>query len=157
MLPLIWLNLITQWQTPAYHLCLNKRKLLHYVCFGFYVLFENFPLIWKCYHYRWMAVIFFPMLGIHDHWIVRILQRGTPIVISGIHLLLPYPRTRDIHICYWAFISGAVTILFYDLHVGLSRLGFEHPIFRMRGDRSSQIRHRSGATSCINFLISRCY
>ena len=96
--------------------------MLHYVCFGFYVLFENFSLIWKCYHYRWRAVIFFPMLGNHDHWIVSILQRGTHIVIPGIHLLLPYPRTRDTHICCRAFISGAVTTLFYDLHWSVSEI-----------------------------------
>ena len=30
--------------------------------------------------------------------------------------------------------------VFYDL--GLSRLGFEHPIFRMRGKRSNRLRHR---------------
>ena len=41
-----------------------------------------------------------------------------------------------------AFGSGAVTTSFYDL--GLSRLGFEYPIFRFRGERSSPLRHRRG-------------
>ena len=36
--------------------------------------------------------------------------------------------------------SGAVTTCFYD--VGLSRLGFENPTFRLRGQRSSSLRHR---------------
>ena len=39
---------------------------------------------------------------------------------------------------YWrASSSGTVSNCFYDL--GLSRLGFEHPTFRMRGERSNQL------------------
>ena len=40
------------------------------------------------------------------------------------------------------FSSGAVTICFYDL--GLLRLKFEHPTFRLRGERSNPLRHRRG-------------
>ena len=40
---------------------------------------------------------------------------------------------------YRAFSSGAVTTCFYDL--GLSRRGFEHPTFRLRGQRSNPLRH----------------
>ena len=39
-----------------------------------------------------------------------------------------------------AFGSAAVTTCFNDL--GLSRLGFEHPTFRLRGKRSNLLRHR---------------
>ena len=39
-----------------------------------------------------------------------------------------------------AFGSEAVTTCTYDL--GLSRLGFENPTFRLRGERSSPLRHR---------------
>ena len=38
--------------------------------------------------------------------------------------------------------NGAVTACFYDL--GLSRLEFEHPTFRLQGERSSLLRHRRG-------------
>ena len=48
----------------------------------------------------------------------------------------------DTHTYCQAFSSGAVTTCFYDL--GLSRLGFEHPTFRLRGQRSSLLRHRRG-------------
>ena len=41
------------------------------------------------------------------------------------------PRTRDTHTHYRAFSSGAVTTCVYDL--GMLRLRFEHPTFRMRG------------------------
>ena len=51
----------------------------------------------------------------------------------------------------WGFVSVptcydrlAVTTCFYDL--GLSRFGFGHPTFRMRGERSNRLRHRDGAT-----------
>ena len=52
---------------------------------------------------------FWPMLGYHGHWVVTAIERATTTVI------------RDIR----------VTTIFYDL--GLSRLGFEHPTFRMQG------------------------
>ena len=50
--------------------------------------------------------------------------------------------TRDTQTCYRAFSGGAVTICFYDL--GLSRLEFEHPTFRLLGQHSNRLRHRRG-------------
>ena len=41
-----------------------------------------------------------------------------------------------------AFGSAAVTTCFYD--PGLSRLGFELPTFRLRGERSNELRHCCG-------------
>ena len=55
--------------------------------------------------------------------------------------LLGY-RTRDIYTYCRAFSSGADTTCFYDL--GLSRLGFEHPAFRFRGQCSNPVRHCCG-------------
>ena len=46
----------------------------------------------------------------------------------------------DNHTYCWAFGSGAVTTCFCDL--GLSRLGFEHPNFRLRDQPSNLLRHR---------------
>ena len=46
-------------------------------------------------------------------------------------------RETDTHSCCTAFGSGAVTTIFYDL--GLSRLGFEHPTFRLWGQRSNPL------------------
>ena len=70
---------------------------------------------------------FWPMLDIHSHWVVRVLQRATPTTTctQDIRLYWSSPRTRDTHTYYRAFSSGAVTTSFNDL--GLSRLGFEHP------------------------------
>ena len=60
----------------------------------------------------------------------------------GIRLLWLSPRIRDTHTYCQAFSRGAVTTCFYDL--GLSRLGFEHPTFRLRGERSNPLPHRRG-------------
>ena len=68
---------------------------------------------------------------------------------SRIRYKLSSPRTSDTHICCRAFSSGAVTTCFYDLH--LSRLGFEHPTFRLRGQRSNPLRHRRSDNN------SKCY
>ena len=62
------------------------------------------------------------------------------------------------HACCLAFSSGAVTACFNDL--GLLRLGFEHPTSRLRGQRSSPLRHRRGRlgsdlTLIYTYLISK--
>ena len=51
------------------------------------------------------------------------------------------PKDRDTHTFYWAFSSVDITTCFYDL--GLSWLGFEHPTFRLRGERFNPLRHRN--------------
>ena len=55
-----------------------------------------------------------------------------------------------------SFSSGSVTTFFYD--IGLSRLGFEHPTFHLRGQRSNPMSHRRGsfysANSYFLFLCS---
>ena len=48
------------------------------------------------------------------------------------------PRTRDTHTYCRAFDSGAVTTCFN--YLGLSRLGFEHPTFRLWYERSNPLR-----------------
>ena len=50
--------------------------------------------------------------------------------------------TRDTHTYCRAFGSGAGTTYIYDL--GLSRLGFQHPTFRLRGERTKPLRHHRG-------------
>ena len=79
---------------------------------------------------------YLPFLGTHGHWAVRVLKRTTPTLTRGIRLKWSFLRTRDTHTNCRAFTcsSGAVTAGFYDL--GLSQLGFELPIFRLRFQRS---------------------
>ena len=52
------------------------------------------------------------------------------------------PRTRDTHTYCRDFSNEAVTICFY--HLSLSRLG--NTTFRLRGKRSSPLRHRLGSS-----------
>ena len=66
----------------------------------------------------------------------------------GIRLKWSSPRTRYTHTYRRVFSSGAVTTCFYDL--GLSRLGFEHPTFRLRGQRSNPLRHPRGLHVGVN-------
>ena len=49
----------------------------------------------------------------------------------------------DTHTYCRVFGSRAVATCFND---GLSRLWFEHPTFRLRGERSNPLRHRRGST-----------
>ena len=42
---------------------------------------------------------------------------------------------------------GAVTTCFNDL--GLSRLGFEHPTFRMRGEHCNRLPHRCSSSDAL--------
>ena len=66
---------------------------------------------------------------------------------TGHPFLRSSPRTRDIHTCCRAFGSGTVTTCVNDL--GLSRPGFEHPTFRMRGERSTD-----WATAAANSVLT---
>ena len=65
------------------------------------------------------------------------------IVMFTCDLFVSSPRTHGTHTYCWEFDSGAVTTCFNDW--GLSRLGFEHPTFRLRGERSNPLRHRRGS------------
>ena len=69
-----------------------------------------------------------PMLGIHSHCAVRVLNSATPTVTRGIRLYCQ------------ALSSRTATTCFY--HLRLSRLEFEHPTFRLRDQRSNPLRHR---------------
>ena len=71
---------------------------------------------------------------------------------TDIYLQWSSPRTPDTHTFFQAFGSGAVTNCLKDL--GLSRLGFEHPTFRLRGERSYRLRNRC---HYLFFYAYRCY
>ena len=97
-------------------------------------------------HCRWTAAHFdvCSVLISVEQWgffnVPHLLWNGAS-VYNG-HLQWPVALTT---LCR-AFGSGAVTSCFNDL--GLSQLGFEHPTFRMWGERSYQLRHRSGPIQC---------
>ena len=90
------------------------------------------------------------MLGTHGHLAVRVLSQSTPTVnrASVINCLLRGPVTLT-SVAERLAVELHVTTCFYDLH--LSRLGFEHPTFRLRGQRSNPLRHRRSDNN------SKCY
>ena len=98
---------------------------------------------------------FWPMLGNHGHWAVRILYRATPTETHGIRLYWSSPRTRDTHTYCRTLSSGAVTTCFYDS--GLSRLGFEHPTFRLRSLLPTAPPPRFLGFVCLHYSFSTLY
>ena len=89
-------------------------------------------------HLKVKGCKFWPMLGTNGHWAVRVLLRAT---VTG-DIRCSSPRTRGTQTCRRAFGSRTVTTCFNDL--GLSGLEFQHPLFRLRGERSIPLRHRRG-------------
>ena len=64
---------------------------------------------------------------------------------EGLQILTYAPRTHDTHSYCQAFGSREVTTCFYDF--GLSRLGLEHPTFRLQGECSNSLRYRCSMMS----------
>ena len=95
----------------------------------------RYVLIWRLHHYQWMGTNFdqYSALMAIKQWgfvsLPYLMWRGISV-----------QRTSDTHTFFSAFSSGAVTICFNEEF--LSRSGFEHPIFRIRGERSTWLRHR---------------
>ena len=56
-----------------------------------------------------------PILGIHGHWAVRVLERETLSVTGNFRLYWSSPMIRDTRTCCWAFGSWAVTTWLNDL------------------------------------------
>ena len=108
-----------------------------FICLGFIVPFENFSLIWRRHHYRWIAwnfdVYLPPMTS--EQWgyfvVPQLLWHGAS-VYNG-HLL----PSVWLWSCHYVFYNCV-----YDL--GLSRQGFEYLTFRLRGERSNLLRLRRG-------------
>ena len=85
------------------------------------------------------------MLGTHDHLAVRALDLSRTVT-RVIRLKWSSPRTRDIDTYCRTFDRGAVITCFNVL--SLWRLGFEHPTFRLQGERSNPLRYRLGSETC---------
>ena len=107
-----------------------------FLCLGFIVPLENCSHIWRRHHYRWRAANF-DLCSV----LMSIEQWG---FISVPHLLWHEASI------YYGYLRGPVTLtpiaerLAVKLCHYLSRLGFEHPTFRLRGQRSNPLRHRRG-------------
>ena len=111
-----------------------------FICLWFFVQLENFSLISRPHHCRRRAanIDLYLVLMVIKQWgffnVPHLLWHGAS-VYNG-HIRGPVTLTPKCR----AFSRGAVTTCFYDL--GLSRLGFKHPIFHLQGKRYKPIRHR---------------
>ena len=111
-----------------------------FVCLGFIVPLQNFSLIWRRHHYWWRAANFdlCSALMAIEQW------RFFSMPHLELHgASVPVTLTPS---------SGAVTTWFYDLC--LSRLGFEHPTFCLRGQRSNPLHHHRSHISTRMYCIS---
>ena len=136
------------WVTRRTYICLFL-----FVSFGFFFPLENFSLIWSRHdhHYRWRAANF-------DLWsaFMAIEQRG---FFSVPHLLWNGASVYNGHLRGppWhslLLLSGwqwNCPYLFYNL--GLSRLEFEHPTFRLRCERSDRLGNCRG-TEIQNYRVT---
>ena len=106
-------------------------NLCSFVCLEFIVPLENFSLIWRRHHYRWVATKFdlCSVLMAIKQWgffsVTHLLLWHGASVYDG-HLQGPLT-----HLHRRAFRSAAVTTCFNDY--GISRLGFEHPTLILWG------------------------
>ena len=133
-------SIIILWQISNH--CVVYWFVCSFVCMGFIVSIQNFSLIWRHHYYRWRAENFdlcsalmaieqwenfsVPHLLWHEASIYNGLLRG-PVT------LIPTAERLS---------SGVVTNCLNDL--GLLRLGFEHPTFRLRDQRSKPLHHHRG-------------
>ena len=127
--------------------------------------FENNSLKWR--PLPLMDCTFWPLYARHSWSLSRegslachtYCYTGHPFIWSS-------QRTLDTQSYCRAFSSGAVTTCFYDL--GLSRLPFEHPNFRLRGELSNALLlfHRPGCMvwycivwhgGLINIDVTTCF
>ena len=104
-----------------------NRSMMCFVLFEFNIPLENISHIWRRRHYWWWAVN-----KTYARHLRSLSSLGCPFIMI-IH---------DTHTFCRAFSSWAVTTCCYGL--GLSRLGFEHTTFSLRGQCSNPLRHRSG-------------
>ena len=109
------------------------------VCFEVFIPLENFSLIWRRHHDRWRAAYFdrcSALLAV-VHWrffgLPHLLWHRASLYAG--HLQGPVAPYLLPTVWQWS-----CQYLFYNL--GLSRLGFEHPTFRLRGECSNLLRQR---------------
>ena len=99
-----------------------------------FIIMETSPLPLK-------AFTFWRTLGTHSHWAVMDFCRATHTVTRGIRLQWSSPRTRDSHLLpsTWQWICHYLNI---RLRSVAAVIPWEHPTFRMPGERSNPLRYR---------------
>ena len=96
-----------------------------------YVL-SFFSLIWRRHHYRWRTNLTYT-------------QHYSPLSIALPHLLWHGASVYNGHLRGSVALTPDAERLAEELSLpGLSRLGFEHLTYRMRGERANRLRHHRG-------------
>ena len=103
------------------------------VCLGVFVPLETFSLIWRRHHNRWRVANFdlCSALIAFDQWGYTYCDTRHPFVM----VISKDPWHPHLLSCVWQW---SCPYLFNDLD--LTRLGLEHPTFRLRGERSNPLR-----------------
>ena len=149
-----WFNGRYKWCITLIYIHLNDQTHILYLLFGDYRPTRKYFTHMETSRLLVKGCKFWPILGTHGHWAVRffsvphLLWHGAS-AYNG-HLRGPVTLTY----CR-ALSSGAITTWFCDL--GLSRLGFEHSTFRLRGLCSNLLRYRGGLHLRIILLIDGRY
>ena len=117
-----------------------------FFCLEFIIPLESISLKWRRHHYRWILQI---LTNIRSSWPLSNEDNLAchTYCDTGHSFIWSSSRTREIHTCCQAFISGDYITCFTD--VGLSRLGFKHPTYRMANTLSDC----STAAVCFSFLL----
>ena len=120
-----------------FHLSILKQLFCFclFVCLQFFIALENFPIITG------------------EGLLILTHARHLGPLSSEVSFLVATPTvTRDIngllrgHVTLTPFAERLAVELSVSVsnYVGLSRLGFEHSTFRLRGERSNRLHHRRG-------------
>ena len=116
---------VPRWCVSCTYLYLLHVFIVSFVCVccffggGRVIPLENFSLIWRRNHCRWKAANW-PMLRTHEHWD----SLACPTCCDTGHPFIMITSENPWH-------SHLLPYL-----LGLSRLGFEHQTFRLRGECS---------------------
>ena len=115
----------------------HTTYIISFVCLlGFFVPLGNFSLMGTS-SLPVKGCKFWHMLGTYGHWAVRVVFRAAPTVARGSvyngHLRGPVTLTP---ITYCLAVQRSLPDL------GLSRLAFELPTLRLRGERSNRLSYR---------------
>ena len=121
------------------------------VCLELFVPLGNFSLIWRRQYCRWRATNFdlCSTLVEIEQWgffsVPHLLWHGAS-VYNG-HLRVPVTLTPNSE---RLAVELSLPVL---MTIGLSRMGFKHPIFRLRDESSNRLRHRGGKLNGFNISL----
>ena len=121
---------------------LLELKALHLICLFLWGLSSNSRIFHSCGDFASTGEGLQMLTYARHSWQLNF--KGSLACHTYCDTSLPFKMviSRDTHTYCLAFRSGAGTTCFYDLDLSLLR--FEHPTFRLLGERSNTLRHCGG-------------